>query len=122
MPHLSRHKRRFAWPPEPGADTPGPMLFLLTYTVQIQGISSVQRLSVIQLNSEERYVATATLAVRGSEAGDAAGWARVLDATKRVLAKHNIGHSTVELVPEESKEAHQAGGMVVSVNGRPREK
>lgn len=64
-------------------------------------MSSVEWLSVIQLNSEERFVATVTLAVtppaRHTNAG-ANGRGKVLAAAKEVLAKHHIGHSTVEIM------------------------
>lgn len=75
---------------------------------QVHGVSAVQRLSVIQLNSEEPFVASVTVAI--SPATAAAGLReRILDATKEALSGHNIGHSTVEIVIEEDADVEWGG-------------
>lgn len=93
----------------------------------MRGVSSIQRLSVTQLNSEEPFVASVTLVAGAGrapfsteEALDlhkkdggitqgitpgitpgrllAAGTTAVAESVKRVLARHNIGRNTVEIV------------------------
>lgn len=86
----------------------------------MRGISSIQRLSVTQLNSEEPFVASVTLVVDAertvyreevlgkSEGGGegtiypgrilAAGTTALADSVKGVLARHNIGRNTVEII------------------------
>lgn len=68
----------------------------------------------MQLNSEERYVATATLGVVSTTVeGKTNGHPRpgdnshVLGAAKRMFELHNIGHSTVELVAETEQEGEE---------------
>lgn len=87
--------------------------------IQVRGISSIQRLSVTQLNSEEPFVAAVTLVADAgntaprenfSDENDgggqgltpgrllAAGTAALAESVKRVLDRHNIGRNTVEIV------------------------
>lgn len=91
------------------------------YREQVRGVSSIQRLSVTQLNSEEPFVASVTLvadagkaAVSREEVVDksgaggqggatpgrilAAGTPALAESVKRVLAQHNIGRNTVEMI------------------------
>lgn len=106
-----------------------------TYTsadthTQVRGVSSIERLSVTQLNSEEPFVASVTLVAKAGppstenlvdESGGgqkttprqllAAATAAVSEAVKSVLVRHNIGRNTVEIVvPADDA----TGGAVVS--------
>lgn len=108
----------------------GPSLAPLVFSFarqnpQIRGVSSIQSLSVTQLNSEETFVASVTVVAainsgststaesreikgrgRGAREEVAPGnWASttsslsaVAESVRRVLAGHNIGRNTVEIV------------------------
>ncbi|CAN0387460.1 unnamed protein product, partial [Ectocarpus fasciculatus] len=93
--------------------------------LKVPGISTIQSLSVTQLNSEEPFVATVTVVaepeVGGAEGlgnggvGGAPQTARggataLLEAVKRVLGNHNIGRNTVEVVLRHGNDAARGGG------------
>lgn len=111
--------------------------------LQVRGVSSVRSLSVIQLNSEEPFVASLTLVIAADDNSTAGGGGgssgggvphreasapiaggvgrhpqprEVLDSAKAVLARHNIGRSTVELEVLED-ESRSSVERVVSGGG-----
>eukprot|EP00752_Nemacystus_decipiens_P012010 g10648.t1 len=111
--------------------------------LKVRGISSIQRLSVTQLNSEEPFVASVTL-VAVPDAGtaapasreevldrggggeldaalgrvSAAGTTALADSVKRVLTQHNIGRNTVEIVlPQAHEPRGRAGSLEEAAEG-----
>ena len=122
--------------------------------LQVRGVSSIYRLSVTQLNSEEPFVASVTL-VAGEDAGKAAstsgekvveesvggglgtsprqvlaGKTALVGSVKQLLARHNIGRNTVEVIfphgdaprgavgsLEEEVEGESGGGGIAGTDG-----
>lgn len=97
----------------------------ITSHEQVRGISSVERLSVTQLNSEEPFVASVTLVAEagGGDGGGhkigglgllaaGSGGLGLAESVKRVLAGHNIGRNTVEIVLPAAAAADGAAGSL----------
>lgn len=105
-----------------------PLLRCVTFQ-QVPGVSSIQTLSVTQLNSEESFVASITLnistpingapspAENGTDAGRlaAAVATTILNSVKSILTKHNIGRNTVEILPQGQGPAYGSSEETIHV-------
>lgn len=97
---------------------------------QIRGVSRLRYLSFVQLNSEEKHVASVrvvlskgadTASSRGGRSpteGDHEVRDRVLNTVKEVLEGHNVGRSTVEIVPWTAEKAEGEGKSEASEGRR----